>query len=120
LYSAPNSEMSYPNLRTEPAVVTGVTDGTGTSYDGAEANRVEILDEGYENSTAGLLKQFQTEFNKMVESVKKYGGFYVGRYETSNGNEANLIPKLIKQIGIHIMKDRKNCIVKILIVWYLQ
>ena len=38
-----------------------------------------------------LQKQLQNEFNDMVESVKKYGGFYVGRYETSLIN--NKIPQ---------------------------
>ena len=34
-------------------------------------------------------KLYQESFNKMVESVSKYGGFYVGRYETSlNGSTA--------------------------------
>ena len=32
---------------------------------------------------------YQESFNKMVKSVAKYGGFYVGRYETSmNGSKA--------------------------------
>jgi len=41
---------------------------------------------------------YQEEFNKMVESVKTYGGFYVGRYESSiNANKKaasvkNVIP----------------------------
>jgi len=42
-----------------------------------------ILEDEYKDKELTLLDQFQTEFNKMVESVKKYGGFYVGRYETS-------------------------------------
>ena len=29
------------------------------------------------------VKQLQEEYDAMIESVKKYGGFYVGRYETS-------------------------------------
>jgi len=38
-----------------------------------------IKEERYDS----LEEQYQTEFNEMVESVKTYGGFYVGRYETS-------------------------------------
>ena len=28
-------------------------------------------------------KQIQDDYNDMIESIKKYGGFYIGRYETS-------------------------------------
>ena len=28
--------------------------------------------------------QLEKEFNKMINSVEKYGGFYIGRYETGN------------------------------------
>ena len=45
---------------------------SGSSYDG--------------NTTYGGLftsDELQQEYNKMIESVSKYGGFFVGRYETS-------------------------------------
>jgi len=89
------------NLRTrigrEPDLVTGgtdieedeegnqfeVTDLNRNTYDGNKENRKAILDSGYDNTNLGLKQQFQDEFNAMVESVKIYGGFYVGRYETS-------------------------------------
>ena len=31
-----------------------------------------------------FLIQLEEEFNNMIESVEKYGGFYIGRYETGN------------------------------------
>ena len=31
-----------------------------------------------------LLLEMQKDFNNMINSVKKYGGFYIGRYETGN------------------------------------
>ena len=31
-----------------------------------------------------LLIQFENEFNIMMDSIEKYGGFYIGRYETGN------------------------------------
>ena len=37
-----------------------------------------------ERSTHEFLIQLEQEFNSMVESVKKYGGFYIGRYETGD------------------------------------
>lgn len=39
-----------------------------------------------DNTTYGRLftsDELQQEYNKMIESVSKYGGFFVGRYETS-------------------------------------
>lgn len=30
-----------------------------------------------------LLKELQTEFEATIESIEKYGGYYIGRYETS-------------------------------------
>ncbi len=40
------------------------------------------------------VKQLQEEYDAMIESVKKYGGFYVGRYETSEAisSVANVTP----------------------------
>lgn len=37
-----------------------------------------------EEETHELSNQLEKEFNKMVESVEKYGGFYIGRYETGD------------------------------------
>ena len=31
-----------------------------------------------------LFKELEISFNKDIESIKKYGGFYIGRYETGN------------------------------------
>ena len=40
-----------------------------------------------------LLRQ-QTDFNNMIESVEKYGGFYIGRYETGDlGKEEAVVRK---------------------------
>ena len=38
-------------------------------------------------STHEFLIQLETEFNNMIESVQKYKGFYIGRYETGNLNK---------------------------------
>ena len=34
-----------------------------------------------------FLMQMEQEFNRMIASVEKYGGFYIGRYETGNINQ---------------------------------
>ena len=35
-----------------------------------------------DSSNSITLSQLESEFNSMIESVEKYGGFYIGRYET--------------------------------------
>ena len=37
-----------------------------------------------EDSQLDFLLRQQTDFKKMINSVEKYGGFYIGRYETGN------------------------------------
>ena len=44
------------------------------------------------DSTNGItLTQLETEFNNMIDSVKTYGGFYIGRYETGNLSKAEAV-----------------------------
>lgn len=61
----------------EPAVVTGNSSGTGTSYDGSSTNISQL---GYGN-TSEFLTALKTQYKEMATSVAKYKGFYVGRYE---------------------------------------
>ena len=78
---------NYLNNR-EPSLITGdnsdsyaVLDNVvGSMYDADSRYYHYIL--GY-NNVIEFGKAMQEEFNIMVESVNKYGGFYVGRYETS-------------------------------------
>ena len=72
----------------EPAIITGNLTGDGLLYDGLVTNLAEAG-----MNTAGLTdglvaaeafkSQLQEEFDEMAESVEKYKGFYVGRYETT-------------------------------------
>ena len=62
----------------EPAVVTGNTSGTGTSYDG-DTNNLSIIKENY--TTEEFLKDLKIQYKEMATSVAKYKGFYIGRYE---------------------------------------
>ena len=61
----------------EPAVVTGSTSGTGTSYDGDSTNLSQL---GYSNYSE-FLTALKDQYKEMATSVAKYKGFYVGRYE---------------------------------------
>ena len=75
--------MSITSCR-EPDVVTG---SDGTEYDAVNINLQQAgLDA---SATADTFKaQLEKEFNSMIASVEKYGGFYIGRYETGNLKEA--------------------------------
>lgn len=70
----------------EPDVVTG----SGTEYDADNTNLQQAgLDE---SATADTFKtQLESEFNNMIESVERYGGFYIGRYETGNLSQAEAV-----------------------------
>ena len=46
-----------------------------------------------ENSTHEFLVQLEQEFSDMIESVEKYAGFYIGRYETGDLNKEKVVVK---------------------------
>ena len=70
----------------EPSLVTGsgndlyarLSSVTGTNYDASSSCFGTILNYG---SAVEFGAAMQDDFNDMVESVKQYHGFYVGRYE---------------------------------------
>ena len=64
----------------EPDIVSG--------YD--KDSRLKTLGLGAE-STHEFLIQLEKEFNNMIESVEKYGGFYIGRYETGNLSQDTVV-----------------------------
>ena len=70
---------SNPHYR-EPAGLTNSTFGD-TSTNLSQING--ILNTNY-NSTTSFENALQSEYNEMVNKVSQNGGFWVGRYETSN------------------------------------
>lgn len=72
----------------EPDVVTGNSTGDGTSYDGSstflEYMSTVIGDNTSYASTAKFKETLQNEYNEIVALIYNAGGYYVGRYETSN------------------------------------
>ena len=86
-----SSKKTYPTTKNsgyrEPDVVTKASEGSdstsGTQYDAVSTN---LQQAGMSSTaTASTFKtQLQNEFNEMINSVKTYGGFYIGRYETGN------------------------------------
>ena len=78
--STANTSYNANSELREPAIVTGNDSGTGSSYDGQYYEKA-----GFSGRDA-MFTGLQNEYKNMATSVKKYGGFYVGRYETSLNN----------------------------------
>ncbi len=74
--STPNATY-YLDYR-EPDLIVG---SDGASYDKNEAYYKTIL--GYDTPKA-MAEVFIRDYANMITSIKKYGGFYIGRYELSN------------------------------------
>ena len=72
----------------EPDVVTGNSTGDGTSCDGSSTYLGYMSTVTGDNtsyaSTAKFKETLQNEYNEIVALVYNAGGYYVGRYETSN------------------------------------
>ena len=71
---------SYDNIRSLSAEKIGSATGMGMS--------------GYSKDT--FYKELETEYMNTIKSIKKYGGFYIGRYEI--GNVTSVIP-VVKRIN---------------------
>ena len=94
----PAVKRTYPTTKNssfrEPDVVTGASSGSdstsGTKYDAVSTN---LQQAGMSSTaTASTFKtQLQNEFNEMINSVKTYGGFYIGRYETGNLSQTKAV-----------------------------
>ena len=72
----------------EPDVVTGNNTGDGTSNDGSSTNLGYMSTVTGDNTSYASIAKFketlQNEYNEIVALVYNAGGYYVGRYETSN------------------------------------
>ena len=87
----PAEKRTYPTTANsgyrEPDVVTKASSGSdsssGTGYDKVSTN---LQQAGLTSSAtvADFKEQLQREFKEMKDSVERYGGFYIGRYETGN------------------------------------
>ena len=84
-----NSTISSENINyREPGVLTDTSYGDwSTNSSSGYALIKQYIDGMSDKSNTEIqtqwTKQVQEEYNAMVESVTKYGGFFVGRYETS-------------------------------------
>ena len=99
--SSTSKARTYPGLNSgyrEPDIVTGSSTGTGTEYDGADSN-LAIIQQGLTATT--FKSKLQSDFDKMIESVGYYKGFYIGRYETGNLKSGQVTTAVVK-------KDRED------------
>ncbi len=75
----------------EPDVVTGNDTGDGTDYDGKPAYLEYMKEVTGDNTSYETIAKFketlQNDYNEIVALVYNAGGYYVGRYETSNITE---------------------------------
>ena len=73
----------------EPSLVTGSGSDTSALLDtitGTNTDSKYYNQAGNYSDVKAFGKDMQEEYNNMVKSVEKYGGFYVGRYETGIDN----------------------------------
>lgn len=99
-----NYKIGTTNYR-EPSLVTGNYNDTkavlsnisGTNYDANEYYYKTLL--GY-NSAKEFGENMQNNYNDMVNSVARYGGFYVGRYELGIENKMPVSKNASKNLGV--------------------
>ena len=85
LYS--RSEILSGQKRTTPGTTTSpynrepdlVVGSDGASYDAANYKTIV----GNNGTLKEMAKLFKNEYDTMIKSIEKYGGFYIGRYELS-------------------------------------
>ena len=93
-FSATNPPVTASSSFTEPNILT--------QYDNTPANfrdngvKKNGTDE-YITSEAELKAQMEEEFDYMIRSVIKYGGFYVGKYETGYDESGKLVVQRNRQ-----------------------
>ena len=86
----------------EPDILTNLTkgDASETKNRGIDLLKNIAGIEGADNDVIlnTWKNQLQNEFNDMIDSVEKNGGFYIGRYETSlrTGTDGTTIAQVIK------------------------
>ncbi len=89
LYSyGPSGRALFENRDYEPAIVPEYDTTTNLSNGGLTGMTPDKL-----------YQELQQEFDSTIESIKKYGGFYIGRYETGNLSQSKPV---IRQMNADI------------------
>ena len=85
----------------EPDVFKGTTDWYFSRYN------LGVVETKYEM----LTKELEQNYYKMIESIKKYGGFYIGRYETGGLNGTAVVRKMDIDISRNDWEENyKKCL----------
>ena len=113
---------TYPNNWSESNGIIRINSKTNyrepdvvTKYDSTVCDgdsRLKTLGLGA-RTTQEFLIQVESEFNRMLASVEKYGGFYIGRYETGNLSKETVVVQkgnndMTSQTGYTMYKRCKN------------
>ncbi len=85
-FSGTTSTKITPSSSREPNIVVGFRGSL-------DADNTNLQQAGLSSTaTASDFKtQLQNEFNEMINSVKTYGGFYIGRFETGNLSQTKAV-----------------------------
>ena len=86
----------------EPDLVVG---SDGASYDAKDTYYKTIL--GFD-SKEKMAEAFVAEYKEMIESIRKYGGFYIGRYELSEAGVQKNQPTLTNTNWYNLYKKCKS------------
>ena len=113
LYSKSITIGKDSNTKTRPRTTPGATSyrepdlvvGSGTIYDAKKEYYKTILGFGSKEKMAEV---FVDEYKEMIESIKKYGGFYIGRYELSNAGVQKNQPTLTNTNWYNLYKKCKS------------
>ena len=111
LYS--KSEIIKRETRTTPGTSTSgsyrepdlVVSDDGASHDAKDTYYKTIL--GFE-SKEKMAEAFVADYNEMIVSIGKYGGFYIGRYELSEAGVQKNQPTLVKTNWYNLYKKCKS------------
>ena len=87
----------------EPDLVVG---SDGASYDAKDKYYKTIL--GDNGTKEQLAQLFVDEYKEMIESIQKYGGFYIGRYELSEAGVQKNQPTLTNTNWYNLYKKCKS------------
>ena len=99
--------------RTEPGTSTTnsyrepdlIVESGGSSYDAKEEYYKTIL--GFESKDK-MAEAFVADYNEMIASIEKYGGFYIGRYELSESGVKKDQPTLTNTNWYNLYKKCKE------------
>lgn len=91
--NSPNITYNPNSGLREPTIITDNSDGEGTSYDGNTGNLNiinSILRTTNYTTPNDLLIDMKNDYAKMIQSVEKFNGFYISRYEISKDSNNKL------------------------------